>query len=573
MNIDKNIWMFANNDYRIDDTIIFNVWQHIRQKDSDNICYFVVRKTEHNKNIVSNLSQKERAYIVWRNSRKHERLSKSADFVFVSDSPNDAIYKNAALNFEVPIVVIPSKGADPNDMLKSDGSNGCIFRFVAENISICRYLTIAKGFKPYQIIYLPQLYTKNDFDRFKHSINVIYSNIKYAQENSIAFVGFALTHVGGTPIATHALAEGLLEKGWLVKYINLRIAAVVGIPQGVCIMGIEDYYHKKCCNMMILDRMCAKSLGLSHLKYDPADFLPASGLKLRKTLRRLKVRILVSTRESLHLFINEVHYNQISRRKKVYFFHCSSDVIEENFGSAVFKLRDIKIGKAIFVTESNRVALRNRFGISNYDEYCVLGNGLGASRMINRDEIQKPLLNNGIKVCWPVRIEENRKEDFENLFNFASYLKIHDVGRISISVYGRGAYVDSFKKRISDLGVGNIIFYKGLSCDMKKTYSECDAVVDFSKIQSFGMVYIESVLNGKMIFCYRNEGSSEVLRDIPNAFFYSNEELLRKLQSLKYMKLSELRDNYNKIASRFSYSAIADRFVSFVDSSSEAMVD
>ena len=106
--------------------------------------------------------------------------------------------------------------------------------------------------------------------------------------------------------------------------------------------------------------------------------------------------------------------------------------------------------------------------------------------------------------------------------------------------------------------------HKGVSNNVKETYSKYDAVVDFTRIQSFGMVYIEAILNGRMVFCYRNEGSQEVLRDIPEAFFDTNEELLDKLNNLSQVTSGKMLNFYDLIAKRFSRQAIAKKFVSFV---------
>ena len=53
---------------------------------------------------------------------------------------------------------------------------------------------------------------------------------------------------------------------------------------------------------------------------------------------------------------------------------------------------------------------------------------------------------------------------------------------------------------------------------LKSTVKNHDAVVDFTLNHSFGMPYIEAILNGKMVYCTENTGSREVLNgnDLPN---------------------------------------------------------
>lgn len=83
-----------------------------------------------------------------------------------------------------------------------------------------------------------------------------------------------------------------------------------------------------------------------------------------------------------------------------------------------------------------------------------------------------------------------------------------------------------------------------------------DAVVDFTLNHSFGMPYIEAILNGKMVYCTENTGSREVLNGIDGCIYTSYADLLDKIRKFPQVTDDQLRSNYDKsvryIQERFS---------------------
>ena len=287
------------------------------------------------------------------------------------------------------------------------------------------------------------------------------------------------------------------------------------------------------------------------------------GILLKRHLRKIQTRYVVSTRESLHFFLNGLRNRTV--RRKIYFFHTQSALLVENLGKAAKRLRKIHWGKPVFVTESNRNALEKSIGLDTYSEHLVLGNCLDSTRMTARDDIAWTPPQNKVSVCWLTRIEESRSEAFDNLFEFAAYLKSIGEQSITLSVYGRGSYLQSFLDRIDEQKLGDIVFYKGATANPKDAYLMHDAVVDFSRVQSFGMVYIEAVLNGRPVFCYENEGSLEVLRDLKESFFASNEELAAKLHAVAKIGKETIVRNYDTVSARFSREVLARKFIEYIE--------
>ncbi|MBR4943815.1 MAG: glycosyltransferase, partial [Peptococcaceae bacterium] len=163
-----------------------------------------------------------------------------------------------------------------------------------------------------------------------------------------------------------------------------------------------------------------------------------------------------------------------------------------------------------------------------------------------------------------LRINHERVEDIDRLIQFGRFLKENAVKDIKIDVYGSGDYVDQFTDKILDMELEDYIEYCGFTNDIKALFEKYDFVLDVSKYQSFGMVYIESILNGKMVFCMHNEGSDEVLKDIPECFFETHEELVEKIRGLQEFDTAVLQANYDKIFCNYSRENVTDKFINFL---------
>ena len=92
-----------------------------------------------------------------------------------------------------------------------------------------------------------------------------------------------------------------------------------------------------------------------------------------------------------------------------------------------------------------------------------------------------------------------------------------------------------------------------------------DVMVDLSLNHSFGMTYIEAILNGKKVFCMKNPGSLEVMENIPNSYIESFEDLYEKLNHLYEIPKEELMENYKKIDKKYSRRVVTDKFIKFME--------
>lgn len=407
---------------------------------------------------------------------------------------------------------------------------------------------------------------KFDFDWIENGghIERIFQYFWEKQSNNIAFLGYDFTGTGGTVSATIALAEGLLEEGYLVRAYTLKRMKNWEFPAGLALQPMLDNYQKH-----LTDKVRGKLFfwkgHYRFLKCDPAEkaLRPYSGLAMTRLMRSIHARTVVSTRESLHFFLQEASSPMI--KKKVYFFHTSSEAVNQLFPGAIRKLDQLQLENVIFVTKKNQEALKKKLGLEHYQRSAVIGNALDSSRMIKKNQIEAC----AVKECYTgvslLRISKERKPALDRMIEFAEYLKEHSIENIRLRIYGDGDYLDTFQEQVLNKELEDIICICGQTSRIQEVYTEADFSVDFAEVQSFGMMYIESILNGKMIFCYDNEGARDVLSEIPKSFISSYEDLVQKIYALPQMTKQELQENWQKIYDRYSQKTVTAKFCGFLD--------
>lgn len=405
-------------------------------------------------------------------------------------------------------------------------------------------------------------------EKGKH-IDKTYKKLKDIQKNKITFLGYNFYGVGGTVSATRSLAEGLLEKGKLVELISLKKAGQANkLPNALNIKYIYDSNEKKVKIMEKLKRIIhSGKRNYGYLKYDESNkyLKPFVGYRLKKILGRIRSNTVVSTRETLHLFVKDAKSNKLEN--KVCFFHCQAKVVEKVFPGIMSRLKKEKLDKIIFITEKNKDEYEKEFNYNNshYNDSLIIGNALERMNVRNINKIEPVEEKDRYSAIYLLRISEERKEDLQNLIKFGLYLKEKDVSNMVINVFGDGEYVDDFIELIAKNDLFDIINYRGKTNNAPYHIRRHDVLTDFSLINSFGMPYIEGILNGKMVYCMKNEGSQEVMRDIPEAFINSYDDLVKKINNLPNITKEELQSNYRKIEDRFSRAIIAEKFIKYIE--------
>lgn len=410
---------------------------------------------------------------------------------------------------------------------------------------------------------LPQDINFDYIKQGKH-IDKIYEEFCEIQENEITFLGYNFYGRGGTVSATLALAEGLLEKKYLVRLISLKKhIRRRPFPNGLNVKAL--YFSKRKTLQYILKRgLFPSKKNYSYLTYDSNknNLIPYVGFALKKKLKNIKSKTVVSTRETLHLFLKDAKSNNI--KNKVYFFHTFYNVVQEQFVGLLDKLKETQLEKAVFITEAGQKQYSEKAGYNQYNEYLILNNCLESSRMINKEEIQPIKSKNKYHSIYLLRISKDRIGDIDNLISFAQYMKNQKFNKLSIHVYGVGDYLDEFLKRIEEEKLEKYIKYEGLAEDVSKEIKKYDLMTDFTLNHSFGMTYLEAIFNGKMVFGMINQGSKEVFQNMPYCYINSFEDLLNKIKKLSNITLEDLQKNYDYMYKKYSREAIAEKFINYI---------
>lgn len=385
------------------------------------------------------------------------------------------------------------------------------------------------------------------------------------QNNKITFIGYNFYGIGGTVNATMALAESLLEHDCLVELISLkRLDKFRHIPP----YGLNIKYIQWDNSGSIKEKAnrfthrSPKHYSFLDYDYDKKNLHPYVGYTLDKLMKNIKTKTLVSTRESLHLFVNEATSGDVEN--KVFFFHTLADVVPNVFPNLIEKLKTIQLDKAVFITDKNRLALKEKFGYDNFNSYICLGNTLIESKMIDKSEIVPVEKKDKYTAIYLIRISTERKKDIENLINFAKYVKENNKTNIEIDVFGDGNYVGEFLKQIDSNDLEGIINYKFSTETPIEEIRNHDFMIDFTLNHSFGMTYIEAILNGKKVFCMENPGSLEVMDDIPDSYIQSYEWLCNQIDEIDKITKQDLICYYDNIQEKYSHATLANKFLEFI---------
>lgn len=396
-------------------------------------------------------------------------------------------------------------------------------------------------------------------------IKEVYDYFLEKQQNKITFIGYNFFGVGGTVSSTKALAEGLMQKDCFVELYSI-LKTDTNNPKPYGINFTHGFYrHTISFKEKIMYKLYGLTKNYGYLGYEEnvEGINPYSRKHLQKTLKNIKSKTVVSTRETLHLFLEESNSDFIDN--KLFFFHAPADTIDVMYPGLIHKLKEKTLNKVIFVTESNRLTLKELFGYENYNHFIIIGNALEQNKIINREDIETVPKKDKYYGIYLLRISVDRIDDLNNLIDFAKHLKKNNISNIVIDVFGGGRYVDDFLDIVYDNNLDNIINYRGKTNNPFGEIKNHDFMADFTLNHSFGMIYIEGVLAGRKVFCMKNPGSIEVMEGIDDTYIESFDWLVEQINDISEISLGELHENYDIIMSKFSQKAVSEKFLEFID--------
>ena len=390
------------------------------------------------------------------------------------------------------------------------------------------------------------------------AIGELYDSFLRLQRRSVAFIGYDFSGIGGTITATNAQAESLLEKAYSVRFYPLKqMYPHLGLAPGIPMRPMHRVWKAGRADRLASLFIRGKRF-FSYLRYDHSRaFLPpVAGYNMTRLMRTIHADTVISTRESLHLFLLDARSPFI--REKLYFFHCPSNLVGKIFPGCLEQLQKRGVGKALFVTERNRQALLKK-GFDNYSGYRVIGNCLSSDRMVEKKDLVTRNTKTGV---WLLRISSSRQPALERLLDYADYLKSREIYSFRFEIYGDGDRASWLKQNVARRELSDWIGCHAGVANIKEVISLHDFVIDFSESQSFGMPYIEAILNGKAVFAYDNEGAEDVLAEMPELIWRDFDELTAKLSGLdEFSAVEQLRRRYDLISKRFSRDAIASNLI------------
>ena len=404
-------------------------------------------------------------------------------------------------------------------------------------------------------------------DEIKNDTHIkeLYDYFVEKQKNKITFIGYNFFGAGGTVSSTKALAEGLVQEDYFVElYSILKTDANNSKPNGINFKH-GFYRHSNSFKEKIKYKAFHLTRNYGYLGHEEnlKGINPYSSYHLKKTLKGIKSRTVVSTRETLHLYLEECKSDFIEN--KIYFFHAPADTLDVMYPGIIDKIKQRTLKKAVFVTEANRLALKELFDYDNYKEFTVIGNALEENKIIDKKDIEAVPKKDKYVGIYLLRLSKDRMDDLNNLVNFAKHLKKNNISNIGIDVFGGGAYATEFMDIVLDNDLDNIINYRGKTNFPFSEIKNHDFMADFTLNHSFGMIYIEGVLAGRKVFCMKNQGSTEVMQGIDNTYIESFDWLVDQINNISEISLDELHHNYEIIMSRFSQKAVSEKFLDFLD--------
>ena len=439
-----------------------------------------------------------------------------------------------------------------------------------------------------------------DYEAIKENkhIDEMYEYFSHLQENKITVLGYNFYEHDGIVNSTMSLVEMLMDNDYLVEVISLyREKRRFNAPNG---LHMEHFYWKD--NPSLKERISYKLQSVNnnygYLKYDSKidKFHPSIGYRLNKLLKNIHSNTVISTRESLHLYLDACKSDKV--KNKIYCFNAPVDYNKEKYGELLNKISNIDIEKSIFASERDIDFYENKLNFRTpssklIEESYILENQI--LKPINIDSIfidenyklkevdlttvEEYLLRKEYRELRQVNIEEKDAynglcivnvdeyylDDLNNIIQFGNYLKDHDIKNITLDVIGRGDYSLKFIDMIAENDLFAYINYLGNNINRINAIRKHDFILDLDNNPNYNTVYLQGVLNYKKVFCLKNDKSSKILNEIPNTFIESHEWLCDQITNLHKITLKDLYDYYNIVKDKHLEKEFSKKLIEYIE--------
>jgi glycosyltransferase involved in cell wall biosynthesis len=244
-----------------------------------------------------------------------------------------------------------------------------------------------------------------------------------------------------------------------------------------------------------------------------------SGLFIRKIFKTHKVDVVISNFGS-HNLLGILGYLN-GTRNNITYIHTTSKQLEIDQTSSKITQMLLFLRKR-FIYNLNTLILTNSQGTKEDSmlKFKIRNNKIEVFHLLVEDEFQ--VFKKKKQICVIGRLHPS-KGQFNLLIEFKKLIEIHS--EYKLIVVGEGEEKEKLIRLSESLGISkSVIFLGNLSRDeVNKVLAESEISVSSSVSEAFGLVMVESLMQGTPILATRTEGSLEIIDDGNNGRFFDFE--------------------------------------------------
>ncbi len=355
---------------------------------------------------------------------------------------------------------------------------------------------------------------------------------------------FPPSNSGGLGVACYGLTRGLVAEGADVRFVLPRKFPV--LPSGAKIVFADEANP--------LDSLQARQFNSGYLTQEQLNFLRGQYPELRygpslfdEVLRYAALAPLVALQypaDVIHVhdwlcYPAGIAAKKVTGLPLVAHVH-ATEFDRTGFGSVNQAVYDVErrgmheADRIIAVSEYTKRVIVAHYGISP-DKVDVVHNGIDPddTAVSSATEAEmKRLKDSGWGVVLFVgRLTLQKGPDY--FLNAARKVITHRPNTLFV-ISGSGDMAKQIIDRSAELGIGDKVLFTGFlrEKELARLYGAADLVVMPSVSEPFGIVPLESLLNGTPVLISKQSGVAEVIRNALKTDFWDTDEMANKMVSV-----------------------------------------
>ena len=355
---------------------------------------------------------------------------------------------------------------------------------------------------------------------------------------------FPPSNSGGLGVACYGLTRGLVAEGADVRFVLPRKFPV--LPSGAKVVFADEANP--------LDALQARQFNSGYLTQEQLDFLRGQYPELRygpslfdEVLRYAALAPLVALQypaDVIHVhdwlcYPAGIAAKRVTGAPLVAHVH-ATEFDRTGFGSVNQAVYDVErrgmheADRIIAVSEYTKRVIVAHYGISP-DKVDVVHNGIDPddTAVSSATEAEmKRLKDSGWGVVLFVgRLTLQKGPDY--FLNAARKVITHRPNTLFV-ISGSGDMAKQIIDRSAELGIGDKVLFTGFlrEKELARLYGAADLVVMPSVSEPFGIVPLESLLNGTPVLISKQSGVAEVIRNALKTDFWDTDEMANKMISV-----------------------------------------